>query len=120
MKKRQWISGVVVGACVLAVTACERHPQIRVPDQKADFVGRWSAGSNYFDLEPDGTVSLEIEDSGRALLVRDGSLRRLDDEAICFGVGELQAGDCLEISKSPYAVDGRDRIEIGGVELERE
>ena len=100
--------------------ACERYEQISVPEEKADFIGRWSAGSNFFELEENGDVNLEIEGPTESLLVRKGSLRSLEGESICVGVGKRHQGDCLPISATPYTAEGRELIRLGGVELERE
>lgn len=105
---------------LLIVPSCEQYEQIRVPDQKADFIGRWSEGSNFLELEPEGDVNLEIEGPTESFLVRKGSLRSFDGASICVGLGERQQGDCLSISETPYRSEGREVILVGGVELARE
>lgn len=104
----------------IAAAGCERYAQISVPEQKKDFIGRWSAGPNFFELGPDGEVNLELEASARTFLIRKGSLRYFGAESICVGVGERQEGDCLSISADPYASSGREVIVLEGVELARE
>ena len=115
-----WITGLMIAFGLLTLASCEQYDQIRVPDQKADFIGRWSEGANIFELEPDGDVNLEIEGPTESFLVRKGSLRSFNDESICVGVGERQQGDCLSISETPYRSRGRELIRVGGVELARE
>jgi hypothetical protein len=99
--KTPWIAGVLAAIWLLIVAGCERYEQIRVPEEKIDFIGRWSEGSNFFDLEPDGTVNLEVDGPTESRLVREGSLRSFDGQSICIGVGELDQGDCLSISDTP-------------------
>jgi hypothetical protein len=118
--KTPWITALLAAFWLLPLPSCGQYEQIRVPDQKIDFIGRWSEGSNFFELEPDGNANLEIEGSTESFLVRKGSLRSFDGESICVGVGERQQGDCLSISETPYRSGGRELILIGGVELARE
>ena len=105
---------------LLTLVGCEKYEQIPVPDQKAALVGRWSAGTNFIELEADGDIALEIDGATETFLVRKGSLRSLDGESICIGVGERQEGDCLSISAAPYMSAGRETISVEGVELARE
>jgi len=105
---------------IFALVGCERYEQIEVPEQKNDFAGRWSAGSNFFELEADGDVSLEIEGPNESFMIRSGSLRSLEGESICIGVGERQRSDCLPISEAPYSSGDQEVIRVGGVELTRE
>jgi hypothetical protein len=104
---------------LLVIEGCDRYEQISVPERKSDFVGQWSAGSNFFELEEDGDVSIEIEGAARFFMSRSGSLRSFEGELICIGVGEWQQADCLPISASPYASGGQEVIRIIGVELAR-
>ena len=112
--------GLLLVCWMQPLSGCERYEQIRVPGQKADFIGRWSEGPNFFELEPDGGVDLEIQGPTESLLVRKGSLRSFEAESICVGVGERQQGDCLSISINPYTSGGREVILVGGVKLARE
>ena len=106
--------------CFLILPSCKQSVQIAVPEQKVDFIGRWSEGSNFFELERDGRVDLEIDGPAESRLVRTGSLRNFDGQSICIGVGEWQPAKCLVISQVPYRSGGREVILLGGVELERE
>jgi hypothetical protein len=115
-----WITGLIIAFWLVTLPSCEQYDQILVPDQKADFIGRWSEGPNFFELEPDGDVNLEIEGPTESFLVRKGSLRSFDGESICVGVGERQQGDCLTISETPYRSGGREVILVESVELARE
>ena len=118
--KTPWVTGLLAAFCLLVLPSCKQYVQIRVPDQKVEFIGRWSEGSNFFELEPDGKVNLEIEGPTESLLVRKGSLRSFDRQSICVGVGEWQQAECLVISEVPYRSGGREVILVGGVELARE
>lgn len=110
------------GSTILLVlcVACEWHPQIRVPEDKAEFVGRWSDGSNYMHLYADGRIDLYLEWPGGAIMVREGSLRRFKGQEICFGVVEFLESNCLGISEEPYEDDGRVMIELRGIQLRSE
>ncbi len=118
--KTALITGLLAAFWLITFPSCEQYEQIRVPDQKIDFIGQWSEGSNFFELEPDGTVNLGIEGPTESFLVRKGSLRSFDGESICVGVGGRQKGGCVSISASPYRSGGREVIVVGGVELARE
>ena len=124
MKRRiQWGMGLLTAVWVLVLPGCGQYEQIRVPEQKAGFIGRWSEGSegsDFFELEPDGNVNLEIQGPTESFLIRKGSLRSFEAESVCVGAGERQQGDCLSISTNPYTSGGREVILVEGVELARE
>lgn len=118
--KAPWITGLLAAFCFLILPSCKQSVQIAVPEQKVDFIGRWSEGSNFFELEPDGKVDLEIDGPTESRLVRKGSLRSFDGQSICIGVGEWQPEKCLVISEVPYRSGGREVILLGGIELARD
>ncbi len=87
------ILGLLLAFWLLTLSGCERYEQIRVLVQKVDFIGQWSEGSNFFELELDGDVSLEIDGSSESFLVCKGSLRSFEGESVCVGVAERQQGE---------------------------
>lgn len=116
-----WKTTLLISAFLVTLTGCQWHEQIPVPEQRADFIGRWSDGDDYLELEPDGSVNLSIHFPKGYLGVLRGSLHRFDETTFCVGIVRLSEGDCWPISRGPNGPPGEPpRILLGGVELIRD
>jgi len=105
---------IIFSLFTLLLVACSADP---IPEDKSDYVGVWQGGNIFLEIKADGNGSYAKIQQDASETV-DAPIRQLGDGKIVLKY--FLFSKTLELTRAPYQEDGKWKMIIDGVTLEKQ